>query len=126
MRIRANGRDIEALAITEGRAIIQGEERPTLAIAMPGAVCAEDVEALADGVINIDEGYKVYTGYTGLVDVEVLLYKPTGADLSFEQAASFEQRVIEAENKLREKEEELSRMQASLSELQEKKERQHG
>lgn len=100
MKITADGKIIEALAIHQSTAIIQGEERPTLAIAFPGTVTEDEIKALSSGVINIDEGYKVYMGYTGFVDVEVLLYRPSDAELSFERASELEQRMIDLEKKL--------------------------
>lgn len=93
MKIKANGRTIEAIQITEGRGEIDGEVRPTIAIAVQGGITNEDVKALACGVIDIDDGYKTYKGFTGIVDLELLLYKPTQADLVVDRAVELEREL---------------------------------
>lgn len=95
MKIRANGRTIEAVAINENKAIIDGEERPTLAIAFKDGISRGDIDALTCGIIDIDDGYKVYKGFTSLVDVEVLLYRPADAELIADKAAEL-QKDLEA------------------------------
>lgn len=104
MKVTANGREITVAQISENYVTIGGESRPSLAIAIEGGVTSEDVEALKSGVIIVDEGYKTYKGFVGYIDTEVLLYKPTDADLSHDYAADLEQRMINMERKMREKE----------------------
>lgn len=122
MKIRAKGRIIDALAIRQDVALIQGEERPTLAIAVPGAITSDDVEALSSGVIDVDDGYKTYKGFTGLIDVEVLLYKPTEIDMVFDRTAELEQRMFDLEKEVteanRQRDEALAQAEAANQQLE--------
>lgn len=100
MKIMANGRQIEAICVTENQAKINGETRPTIAIAVKGGLSEEDVKALACGVIDIDDGYKTYKGFTCIVDLELLLYRPSDADLVLDQTADLQKGFDAAKEEL--------------------------
>ena len=119
MRIKAKGRKIEALCVTEGQGEINGATRPTIAIAVKGGMTEEDVKALACGIIDIDDGYKTYKGFTGVVDLELLLYRPSDADLALDQAADIQKGLDAAKEELEAAKAEL---RAARQQLQAEKE----
>ena len=90
MKIMANGRQIEAVSVAEGQGEVNGEMRPTIGIAVKGGMTEDDIKALACGVIDIDDGYKTYKGFTCVVDLELLLYRPSDADLVLDQTADLQ------------------------------------
>ena len=119
MKIMAKGRKIEAVCVTEGQGEVNGEKRPTIAIAVKGGLSEEDVEALACGVIDIDDGYKTYKGFTCVVDLELLLYKPSDADLVLDQTADLQKGLDAAKEELEAAKAEL---QAARQQLKDEKE----
>lgn len=100
MKIKAKGRKIEALKVTEGQGEVNGASRPTIAIAVKGGLTDEDIKALACGIIDIDDGYKTYKGFTGIVDLELLLYRPSDADLVLDQTADLQKSLDAAKAEL--------------------------
>lgn len=100
MKIRANGKTVEAIKVTEGTWNFNGEARPTIAIAVKGGITNEEVNALACGVIDIDDGYKLYKGFTSIVDLELLLYRPSDADLVLDQTADLQKGLDTAKAEL--------------------------
>lgn len=100
MKIMANGKQIEAICVTENQTEINGETRPTIAIAVKGGLSEDDIKALACGVIDIDNGYKTYKGFTGLVDLELLLFRPSDADLVLDQTADLQKGLDTAKAEL--------------------------
>ena len=119
MKIMAKGRKIEALHVPEGQGEVNGEKRPTIAIGVKGGLSEEDVKALSCGVIDIDDGYKTYKGFTCVVDLELLLYKPSDADLVLDQTADLQKGLDAAKEELEAAKAEL---QAARRQLKDEKE----
>lgn len=114
MKIMAKGRKIEALHVKEGQGEVNGEKRPTIAIGVKGGLSEEDIEALACGVINIDDGYKTYKGFTRVVDLELLLYRPSDADLALDHTADLQKGFDAAKEELEAAKAELKTMKQQL------------
>lgn len=114
MKIMAKGRKIEALHVIEGQGEVNGEKRPTIAIGIKGGLSEEDIEALACGVINIDDGYKTYKGFTRVVDLELLLYRPSDADLALDHTADLQKGFDAAKEELEAAKAELKTMKQQL------------
>lgn len=119
MKIKAKGRKIEALKVTEGQGEVNGASRPTIAIAVKGGLTDEDIKALACGIIDIDDGYKTYKGFTGIVDLELLLYRPSDADLVLDQTSDLQNGLDAAKAEL---EAMRSQLQVAKQQLEAEKE----
>ena len=79
MIVKANGLEIEV-----DRIIKEGD---TIVLIFTGGVNDEQLKALQSGMLDIDNGYMVYSGFTEMTEHNVFLRKPNTDEIADMKAA---------------------------------------
>ena len=79
MIVKANGFEIEVDSIIK--------EGDTIVLIFTGGVSDEQLKALQSGMLDIDNGYAVYSGFTELTEHNVFLRKPNTDEIADMKAA---------------------------------------